>query len=97
MLVSKVENSLTQQLHELWNILAVQGSEIKKEHLRIRIINSRTAIAEAIIGASFFLQLKEFELYWGALAFVFFKICSHIFMIFEVKLEKWFWSRRNRK
>ena len=30
------------------------------------------------------MQFKEFELYWGA---VFFKICSHIFMIFEVKLE----------
>ena len=34
----------------------------------------------------FFLQFKEFELYWGAV-FFFFKICSHIFMIFEVKLE----------
>ena len=31
-----------------------------------------------------FLQFKEFELYWGA---VFFQICSHIFMIFEVKME----------
>ena len=31
------------------------------------------------------LQFKEFELYWGAV--VFFKICSHIFIIFEVKLE----------
>ena len=29
--------------------------------------------------------------------YVFFKICSHIFMIFEVKLEWWLWSRRNRK
>ena len=28
---------------------------------------------------------------------LFFKICSHIFIIFEVKLEWWFWSRRNRK
>ena len=34
----------------------------------------------------FFLQFKEFELYWGAVFF--FKICSHIFMIFEVKLEQ---------
>ena len=32
-----------------------------------------------------FLQFKEFELYWGAVFF--FKVCSHIFMIFEVKLE----------
>ena len=40
----------------------------------------------------FLLQFKEFELYWGAV----FKICSHIFMISEVKLE-WLWSRRNRK
>ena len=33
-----------------------------------------------------FLQLfTEFELYWGAVFFL--KICSHIFMIFEVKLE----------
>ena len=49
------------------------------------VINSRTAIAGAIIGLLFFfLQFKEFELYWGA---VFFKICSHVFMIFEVKLE----------
>ena len=32
-----------------------------------------------------FLQFKEFELYWGAVFFL--KICSHIFMIFEVKLE----------
>ena len=31
-----------------------------------------------------FLQFKDFELYWGA---VFFKICWHIFMISEVKLE----------
>ena len=80
------------------------------------MINSRTAIAGAIIGlllvflqfkefelywgaaflqfkefelywgAVFFLQFKEFELYWGAV-FFFLKICSHIFMIFEVKLE----------
>ena len=50
------------------------------------LINSRTAIAGAIIGLlSVFLQFKEFELYWGAVFFV--KICSHIFMIFEVKIE----------
>ena len=31
------------------------------------IFNSRTAIAEAIIGLLLvFLQFKEFELYWGA-------------------------------
>ena len=34
-----------------------------------------------------FLQCKEFELFW---ALSFFKVCSHIFMIFEVKLEYWF-------
>ena len=50
------------------------------------LINSRTAIAGAIIGLLLvFLQFKEFELYWGAVFFS--KICSHIFMIFEVKLE----------
>ena len=38
-----------------------------------------------IVLESAFFQFKEFELYWGALFF--FKICSHIFMIFEVKLE----------
>ena len=62
--------------------------------------NSREAIAAIIgdivvfftipeldcVGAlSFFLQFKEFELYWGAVFFL--KICSHVFMIFEVKLE----------
>ena len=35
------------------------------------------------LGALLLLQFKEFELYWGDD----FKICSHIFMIFEVKLE----------
>ena len=56
------------------------------------MFNSRTAIAGAIIGlllvfynSKNLLQFKEFELYWGAVFF--FKICSHIFMIFEVKLE----------
>ena len=48
--------------------------------------NSRTAIAGAIIGLLLvFLQFKEFELYWGVVFFL--KICSHIFMIFEVKFE----------
>ena len=47
-------------------------------------------IAALIFSAGYyceriFLQFKEFELYWGAVFF--FKICSHIFMIFEVKLE----------
>ena len=28
---------------------------------------------------------------------VFFKICSHNFLIFEVKVENWFQSRRNRE
>ena len=45
--------------------------------------------ASSILGgyysAPIFLQFKEFELYWGAVFFL--KICSHIFMIFEVKLE----------
>ena len=59
-----------------------------KSHYVFKVIffNSRTAIAGAIIGLLLvFLQFKEFELYWGAVFF--FKICSHIFMIFEVKLE----------
>ena len=35
------------------------------------VINSRTAIAGAIIGLLLvFLQFKEFELYWGALFFL---------------------------
>ena len=36
-----------------------------------RLFNSRTAIAGAIIGLLlvFFLQFKEFELYWGAVFF----------------------------
>ena len=45
-----------------------------------------------------FSQWKFVELYvrtWPAIFFS--KISSHIFMIFEVKLEWWFWSRRNRK
>ena len=49
------------------------------------IFNSREAIAAIIGDIVVFLQFKEFELYWGTVFF--FKICSHIFMIFEVKLE----------
>ena len=41
----------------------------------LMIINSRTAIAGAIIGL-LLLQFKEFELYWGA---VFFLRCVHTF------------------
>ena len=38
----------------------------------LMLINSRTAIAEAIIGLLLvFLQFKEFELYWGAVFFFF--------------------------
>ena len=49
-----------------------------------QLINSRRRPLNGYyFGALFFLQFKEFELYWGAV----FKICSHIFMIFEVKLE----------
>ena len=53
--------------------------------------------ASAIPGGYYcrpnFLQFKEFELYWGAV----FLRSVHIFMIFEVKLESWFLSRRDRK
>ena len=51
----------------------------------VLLFNSREAIAAIIGDIVVFLQFKEFELYWGAVFF--FKICSHIFMIFEVKLE----------
>ena len=48
--------------------------------------NSRTAIAGAIIGLLLvFYNSKNLNCI-GALSF-FFKICSHIFIIFEVKLE----------
>ena len=65
------------------------------------LFNSRTAIAGAIIGlllvffttrrgvlvfSRFFYNSKNLNCI-GALSFFFFKICSHIFMIFEVKLE----------
>ena len=33
----------------------------------------------------------------GILLALFVKMCSHNFMIFEVKLKWWFWSRQNRK
>ena len=51
----------------------------------INIDNSRPHLLSRLLLRSYFLQFKEFELYWGAVFF--FKICSHIFMIFEVKLE----------
>ena len=69
------------------------------------ICKSLLLIAALIFSAvyysapNFFLQFKEFELYWGAVfllfkefelywgAVSFFKICSHIFMIFGVKFE----------
>ena len=61
------------------------------------IIFSRTAIARAIIGLAFswFFTIQRFWIVLGRCLFI--KICSHFFMIFEVKLELWFWSRRNRK
>ena len=42
----------------------------------------------------FFLQFIEFELYWRL---SFWHFCSDVFLIFEVKLEKWFCSHRSRK
>ena len=54
------------------------------------MINTREAIA-AIIGEIFvFFTIQSFAILriwiiWGRC--LFFKICSHIFMIFEVKLE----------
>ena len=49
------------------------------------LINTRTAIAGAIIGLFWFFYNPKNLNCIGALSF--FKICSHIFMIFEVKLE----------
>ena len=50
------------------------------------IINSRTAIAGAIIGL--LLVFFTIQRIWIVLGLcLFFKICSHIFMIYEVKLE----------
>ena len=49
------------------------------------MINSRSQpLSGYYLGALLFYNSKNFELYLGA---VFFKICSHIFMIFEVKWE----------
>ena len=55
----------------------------KKQCMELMFLKLKAAPAsqQAII-ALLFLQFKEFELYWGAVL----KICSHIFMIFEVKL-----------
>ena len=64
----------------------------------LTVFNLRRKRLQPILSSyvsQFLLQFKEFELYWGAIFF--FKICSHIFMIFKLKLEQWFWSRRNRK
>ena len=52
-------------------------SNLKTKHL----FNYKSIIAPL-------LQFKELELYWGAVFFLIFKICSHIFRIFEVKSEK---------
>ena len=49
------------------------------------IYNSRTAIAGAIIGLLLVFYNSKNLHYIGRC--LFFKICSHIFMIFEVKLE----------
>ena len=49
------------------------------------VFNSRTAIAGAIIGLLLVFYNSKILNCIGALSF--FKICSHIFMIFEVKLE----------
>ena len=68
---------------------------VNKTKINFRL-NSRTAI-------------DSYGYYWPSLACfysskklnciraLFFKIVSNIFMIFEVKLEWWFWSRRSRK
>ena len=47
--------------------------------------NSRTAIAGAIIGLLLVFYSSKNLNSIGALSFI--KICSHLFMIFEVKLE----------
>ena len=48
--------------------------------------DTNQASGEGPVSDETFLQFKEFELYWGAVFF--FKICSHIFMIFEVKSKQ---------
>ena len=95
------QNSIIVSLFQLWlSAFMLRHLNLK---MNTRIWNIKNVFfysceavswAELYCGALGFLQFKDFELYWGA---VFFKICSHIFMIFEVRLEKWFWSRRNKK
>ena len=65
-------------------ILLLNKSEERSEKSCF-VCSYRCLIAALIFSALLFLQFKEFELYWGAVFF--FKMCSHIFMIFEVKLE----------
>ena len=50
--------------------------ETQKCHTLL-IAASAQQFQAAIIALLFFLQFKEFELYWGAVCF--FKMCSHIF------------------
>ena len=75
-------------------------------------VSLQIGTTEAIICKKYIFLIAAVSLsndyYLGALHFtiqriwiavercLFFKICSHIFMIFEVKLEQWFWLRRNR-
>ena len=49
------------------------------------LVNSRRHPLNGYYLGALLLQFKEFEMYWGAVFF--FKICSHILMIFEGKLE----------
>ena len=68
-------------------------SSVRLFHLGVReVLNEDDNCVVLLIAASashpaiialLFLQFKEFELYWGAVFFL--KICSHIFMISEVK------------
>ena len=72
-------------------ILFLQLEKIEDSGLQTKdkeaFINSRTAIAGAIIGLLlvFFITIQRIWIVLGRC--LFFKICSHIFMIFEVKLE----------
>ena len=52
---------------------------------RLTLAKRHKAIAEAIISLLLVFYNSKNLNYIGALSF--FKICSHIFMIFEVKLE----------
>ena len=67
----------------------LRNQELRFSYIKINryksLINGRTAIAGAIIGLLLvFYNSKNLNCI-GALSF--FKMCSHIFMIFEVKLE----------